>query len=93
MPVVGETRPGTLIPISPHARRRMTEMGITDAEVFACVGKPDISYPSLGYENRRTHLRGRLLVATEGEPGEWHVVSVLWNKPGQKVTREENRAV
>lgn len=93
MPVVGETRPGNAIPISPHARRRMNEMRVSDAQVHECVRDPDMSYPSLGYENRRTYCRGELLVATEGDPGERYVVSVLWNKPGETVVREEQRAV
>jgi hypothetical protein len=60
--------------LTPHAKRRRKEMGVTEDEIATALEEPEIVYPCFG--GRTCFCRGRLAVIVAEDRG---VVTVLWN--------------
>ena len=77
--------------ITPHAKQRITEMGLDLDEVMAVVRDPEMDTPSQIVAGRRTLFGGRLMVVVEGrpEPHADRMVSVLWRDHERQRQREE----
>jgi len=69
--------------VSPHARKRIKEMGLTDHRVADVLSAPDIEYRgSTRYQRgRRVAVGGDVAVVfRETRRGGVHVVTVLWHR-------------
>jgi hypothetical protein len=62
-----------------HARQRMQEMGVTEAEVLAAVTDPGVTYLGRHHSPPETiSIRGPIGVATKVQGDEVIVLTVLW---------------
>lgn len=68
--------------VSPHARKRIKQMGLTDHRVAAVLSEPDIEYRgSTRYgRGRRVAVRDTLAVVFTARGGRVRVITVLWHR-------------
>ena len=67
------------VKLTPHAKERMTEMGVSADEVYACIREPEVVYRIGRYgPDRLTLGRGRIAVAIAQQGNKGRVITVLW---------------
>lgn len=64
--------------LSRHARVRMAEMGVTLAEVQACLSPSAVQVRSTTYPGCMNRWHGRIALATN--PAERSIITMLWNR-------------
>lgn len=66
----------TAVRLSPHAKQRRKEMGVTEHRIEAAIADPEMKYPS--YANRTCFQREAIVVVVENGSGD--VVTILFHQ-------------
>jgi hypothetical protein len=71
----------TMAKLSPHAKQRRKQMGVTEHQIDAAIADPDTVYPGSypGHRAGRTcYQRGPIVVVVQDQTNQ--VITVLWHR-------------